>query len=314
MRFIVTTLVVLSFATLVASPPVLGQNRVRFNRTIELLEQDKPVFGIFSHDRSPSNARSLAGSKLDFVFIDMEHAPFDVETLRTFLLSMTDKRAILEKGNLQPNVTPIVRIPTTGRENLQFITKQVMDVGVFGVMFPYVNTRQEALNAVRSARYPQKKGVADFEPTGLRGRFPLNAVWYWGISMDEYFERADVWPLDPNGEILTVIQIETAQAVENIAEILSVPGIGAIFVGPSDLSTSMGFPDNPNAPEVEEAIQKVLAACKAKDIPIGITTDPQTVEKRVREGFNFVTVGLDGGITPEAARALDLGLATSGRQ
>lgn len=291
-----------------------GSSRVRLNRTIELLSQGKPVFGIFSGDRSLGNARSLATSELDFVIIDMEHGPFDVETLQLFLLGMTDKRAILQKGNLQPNVTPIVRIPVNGRENLQFLAKQVLDVGVFGIMFPYVSTREEALNAVRASRYPQKKGALDFEPAGLRGRAPGIAVWYWGLPGGEYVERADVWPLDPQGEILTAIQIETPEGVRNIEEILSVPGISAIFVGPSDLSATLGYPDDPDAPEVEQAIQTVLSACKARNIPIGITTGTTTVEKRIREGFNFVTVGGDGGITPGTAAALQRGRAASGRQ
>jgi 4-hydroxy-2-oxoheptanedioate aldolase len=207
-----------------------------------------------------------------------------------------------------------VRIPVNGRENLQFIAKQVLDTGVLGIMFPYINTREEALNAVRASRYPQKKGVPDFEPTGLRGRAPTNAVWYWGLPSREYFERADVWPLDPQGEVLAVIQIETPEAVENIDEILSVPGIGAIFVGPSDLSTNLGYPHSPDAPEVEEAIQTVLRACKARNIPIGITTAPTTVEKRLREGFNFVTVGGDGGISPATGTTLQLGRAAAGRE
>src|SRR5687768_8207501 len=96
----------------------------RLNRTIELLQQEKATFGIFSKDRSLDNARELARSSLDFIIIDMEHGPFDTETLRNFLLGMVDKRAILEKGGLQPNVTPIVRIPSNGGEQLQFLAKQ----------------------------------------------------------------------------------------------------------------------------------------------------------------------------------------------
>ena len=216
-------------------------NDVRLNRTIELLAQGKPTFGIFSGDRSLNNARSLARSNLDFVLIDMEHGPLDFETLRIFLLSMTDKRSIMQKGNLQANVTPIVRLPVNGRENLQFLSKQALDIGSFGVMYPFISTKEEALNAVRASRYPQKKGAADFNPPGLRGRAPTNAVWYWGLTSGDYVRRADVWPLDPNGEILTVIQIENPEGVNNIEEIISVPGIGAIFVGPSDLGITMGY-------------------------------------------------------------------------
>ncbi len=289
-------------------------NDVRLNRTIELLAQGKPTFGIFSGDRSLNNARSLARSNLDFVLIDMEHGPLDFETLRIFLLSMTDKRSIIQKGNLQANVTPIVRLPVNGRENLQFLSKQALDIGSFGVMYPFISTKEEALNAVRASRYPQKKGAADFNPPGLRGRAPTNAVWYWGLTSGDYVRRADVWPLDPNGEILTVIQIENPEGVNNIEEIISVPGIGAIFVGPSDLGITMGYPDNPGAPEIEEAIQKVLKACKKKNIPVGITTGPGSIERRLKEGFRFVTVGGDGGISPGTATTLQRGRTASGRK
>lgn len=285
---------------------------VRLNRTIELLEQGKPTFGIFSKDRSLDNARELAKSDLDFIIIDMEHGPFNTETLRSFLLGMTDKRALLEKGNLQPNVTPIVRVPSNGREQLQFLAKQVLDVGAFGVMFPYVCNKEEALNAIRSVRYPQRKGAPDMEPAGIRGNAPGNAVWYWGVS--DYTDRADVWPLDPRGELLIMIQIETPEGVNNIDDILSVPGIGAIFIGPYDLSMSLGHPNELTNPEVEASVQQVLKSCKAHKVPCGIlATGPADVEKRIREGFRIVTVGFDGGITTSGAAGLQRGRTAAQR-
>jgi len=235
-----------------------AQGDVRLNRAIELLEADRPAFGILAFDYSPVNARALARSDLDFVIIDMEHAPFDVELLRNFLLGMTDKQLSAEKGNLQPNVMPFVRVPATGPEEVLFQAKQVLDVGVFGVMYPSISTRAQAEQAVRATRYPQRRGVPDLEPIGLRGINPSNATWYWGVR--DYMDRADVWPLDPRGELLAIIQIETAEGVENIEQIASVPGVGVIFIWPSDLNASMGFP---SGDEVEVAIQRVLRACLA---------------------------------------------------
>ena len=293
------------------APSAQEAGSVRLNRTIEILERGQPAFGIISSDRSLSNARALARSNLDFIIIDMEHGPFDTESLQMFLLGMTDRRAILEKGNLQMDVTPFVRIPANGREGLQFLAKQVLDVGAFGVMYPTISTTGEAENAVRATRYPQPKAASDFDPPGLRGRSPGNAVWFWGIQ--DYVHRADVWPLDPQGELLAIVQIETAEGVANIEEILSVPGIGTIFIGPNDLSTSLGYSDNPGAPEVEEAIQTVLKACLARNIPTAITTSSRTVEQRLQEGFRFVTVGGDGGITAGTAAALQRGRAVAGR-
>lgn len=286
---------------------VAQENDTRLNKAIELLEKGEVALGIFSGDQSLNNARLIAGSDIDFALIDMEHGPLDFETLRAFLLGLTDKLAIHEEGNLQPNVTPIVRLPTNGRENLQFLAKQALDIGAFGIMYPFVTNREETLNAVQASRYPQKKGVPDFNPAGLRGRAPANAAWYWGINAGEYVRRADVWPLDPQGEILTIIQIENPEGVENIEEIISVPGIGVIFVGPSDLGITMGYPDNPDAPEIEEAILKVLKACQEKDIPVGITANAGSVEKRLKQGFRFISIGGDGGLRPDSAITLELG-------
>ncbi|MFK7863170.1 MAG: HpcH/HpaI aldolase/citrate lyase family protein [Pseudohongiellaceae bacterium] len=283
----------------------------RLNKAIELLENGKPAFGLLSFDYSLNNARSLARSGLDFVIIDMEHAPFDVERLREFLLGMTDKRAILEKGTLQPEVTPIVRIPATGKEDFLAQAKQVLDVGSFGVMYPSISTREEAELAVRATRYPQLNGVADYEPNGLRGRNPSNAIWYWGVR--DYYQKADVWPLDPAGELLAIIQIETAEGVENIDDILSVPGIGSIFIGPSDLSADMGYA-SAAVPQVETAIQQVLESCLAHGVACAITTSSNSVEQRLEQGFRFVTVGLDGGLSARTTEALQKGRVYSGRE
>ncbi|MDH3208439.1 MAG: aldolase/citrate lyase family protein [Gemmatimonadota bacterium] len=292
----------------VPATPVSAQDGVRLNRTIELLESGQPAFGVLSADYSLANARTLARSDLDFIIIDMEHFPFDVESLQLFLLGMTDKRLIQQKGNLQPNVMPFVRVPATGEEEMLFQAKQVLDVGVFGVMYPSISTRAEAERAVGATRYPQERGARDFEPVGLRGRNPTNAMWLWGVN--DYMQRADVWPLDPRGDLLAIIQIETVEGVENIEEIVSVPGVGVIFIGPSDLSASMGYPP---AAEVEEAIQRVLSACLAQGVPCAITTGAGSVEQRINEGFRFVTVGFDGGISAGVTNALQRGHAAAGR-
>ncbi|MCH1554076.1 MAG: aldolase/citrate lyase family protein, partial [Luminiphilus sp.] len=177
----------------------------RLNKTIETLAAGQAAFGIFSGDRSLSNARSLSRSSLDYILIDMEHGPYDVETLQTFLLGMTNKAEIKATNSLTMNTTPIVRLPTNGREMNQYLVKQVLDMGVFGVMFPMINTREEAENAIASMRFPRSAGESDDGPQGLRGRSPGTAVWYWGTGYSEYLSKADVWPLDPQGELLAVI-------------------------------------------------------------------------------------------------------------
>lgn len=283
------------------------ETAVRLNKTIDLLDRGSTALGLLAFDYSLDNARTLSRSDLDFVIIDMEHAPFDVERLREFLLGMTDKREMMAKGNLQPNVTPIVRIPATGGTEVITQVKQVLDVGVFGVMFPSVDTHEEAEIAIKAMRYPQLIGVTDFEPSGLRGRNPANASWYWGIA--DYYQKADVWPLDDAGELLAIIQIETPEGVQNIDAILSVPGVGAIFIGPADLSGAMGYA-SPSAPEVEAAIQTVLSACIAHAVACAITTSPESVEQRLAEGFTMVTVGTDSGLSARAAETLSKAKST----
>jgi 4-hydroxy-2-oxoheptanedioate aldolase len=304
----VSAMVVLSLCVQTRPALAQGSDGVRLNRAIELLENGQPAFGVLSADYSLGNARTLARSDLDFIIIDMEHFPFDVERLRMFLLGMTDKRLIEEKGNVQMNVTPFVRVPATGSEEVLFQAKQVLDVGVFGVMYPSIDTPEEAERAVRATRYPQVNGAPDFEPAGLRGRNPANATWFWGVR--DYMARADVWPLDPRGELLAIIQIESREGVANIDEIVAVPGVGVIFIGPSDLTASLGFPP---AEEVEAAIQRVLSACLAQGVPCAITTGAGSVERRMSEGFRFVTVGFDGGISSGVTTALQRGHAAVGR-
>lgn len=301
----------IALAALLAASVSAQSDTVRLNKLIDLIEQDEPAFGLLSFDYSLTNARAMANSGLDFILIDMEHAPFDVERLRAFLLGMTNKRSILEKGNLQPDVVPFVRIPAAGgADEIIAQAKQVLDVGTYGIMFPAIHNREQAELAVRATRYPQVNGVDDYEPEGLRGRNPSNAAWYWGVR--DYHARADVWPHDPQGELLAIMFVESPEAVANIEEIISVPGVGGIFIGPSDLSTSMGY-TSPAAPEVEAAIQEVLAACLEHDVPCAITTNARTVQQRIEQGFRFVTVGVDSGLSAGASSALRLGREAAGQ-
>jgi 4-hydroxy-2-oxoheptanedioate aldolase len=282
---------------------------IRLNRTIELLAGGRPAFGILSHDRSVENARALARSGLDFVIIDMEHGPLDIESLRLFLLGMTDKERIVAKGNLQMDVTPLVRLPANGRDQATFLTKQALDVGVMGVMFPYINTAAEAELAVRSMRYPQRRGAPDRQPAGLRGSGPGIPDWYWGVR--NYQELADVWPLDSRGELLAIIQIESEEGLKNVDAIATVPGVSALFIGPADLALSLGYAGD--APQVEDAIQVILRTARARNLAAGITTSADTVQRRLKEGFTMVTVGFgDGGMTPDAARTLAIGRKAGG--
>ncbi|MBM3947343.1 MAG: aldolase, partial [SAR202 cluster bacterium] len=147
----------------------------------------------------------------------------------------------------------------------------------------------EAVHLIQAMRYPQRVGAPDREPEGLRGTAPGNAVRYWGVaSTEEYIDKADLWPLDPSGELLLMPLIEEAEGVRNIRDILrQARGIGAIFLGEVDLSVSLGRPMATGHPDVVAARDRVLKACKDAGVPVGCLGFNQVVE-RVEMGFDFI--------------------------
>jgi 4-hydroxy-2-oxoheptanedioate aldolase len=225
----------------------------------------------------------------------------DVPQLQAFLLGMRDVAGTLKRGTPQPSVTPIVRLPQYGRESIDAMVKQVLDVGAFGIVFPTVDTREQALAAVRAMRYPQRKGSPLMEPLGLRGHGNRNAVWFWGVDTAEYERHADLWPLNPNGDLLAIMMIESAAGLHNADAIASVPGVGGILVGNGDLAFSLGVGGDPVAlaagtlPDVEDAIHRIVQVCLAHKIPCGTTGNPNSVESRIKEGFRFFSIQ-EGGL------------------
>ena len=137
----------------------------------------------------------------------------------------------------------------------------------------------------------------------MRGWSPGLATWLWGVSSSDYQRIADVWPLNPDGDLLAIMMIETAEGVRNADAIASVPGIGAIFMGPADLARSLGVPGD--APEVEEALQTVLRACLDHDVACGKTMSADEMPRRIQEGWRMLNLGsASGGLTAENDAAL----------
>ena len=164
----------------------------------------------------------------------------------------------------------MVRIPPNGIEMNSWIAKQVLDIGVFGIIFPHVSTVEEAWNAVGACRYPRLTAQPRHNPPGIRGDSPARAARYWGLAQQEYYRRADVWPLDPQGEILVVIQCEETRAIENLPKILKeVPGIGVVLIGEGDLSQELGHPRDYEHPVVADPINTILKICKEHNVPCG---------------------------------------------
>ena len=203
----------------------------RLNGVIKALEEGKTAFVSFTSN-DIETAVAMAGSKLDGVAFEMEHAPLDIPGLRHSLQYMLDRRQVVDRGTLTPAVTPMVRIPPNGNEMNQWLAKQVLDIGVYGIIFPHVSSVEEARNAVSACRYPRLASEPLYDPPGIRGDAPTRAARYWGLTQQEYYKRADVWPLAPDGEILVVIQCEEVRAIENLQAMLKeVPGIGVVLIG-----------------------------------------------------------------------------------
>src|SRR2546426_4682392 len=267
--------------------------KMRLNKVIDLLERGQTVLSCGTiPNGNYDDILAVSRSAYDMIILEMEHVGFDFPTLRHSLQYLVNRRRIAEKGNLQPDVVPLVRIPPYTRERNEWVIKQTLDAGPYGLVLPHFDSVEGAEAAVRAARYPQVPGVPDFEPTGERGWSTSLAPHYWGLTPQEYYDAADVWPLDPDGELLLMGIVENVRGITNLPDILrQVKGVGAIWAGPGDLSVSMGFPGNPSHPDVEAAVLKILAICKEFGVACAtVATQATPVETRLEQGFRIVMV------------------------
>ena len=245
----------------------------------------------------------VADSDYDMVIVEMEHQGFSFNDLRVSLQYLLSRGKIAQQGNLQADPTPMVRIPPNSREHNQWVIKQALDTGVYGLVLPHLNTVEDARAAVEAARYPQVPSVPDFEPKGERGWWPRIAPRYWGLTGEEYYDAADIWPLDPDGNMLLMGIVEEPEGVKNLPDILrEVKGIGAIWAGPGDMSVAMGHKGNSNHPEVQENLIRVLSACTEAGVPCAVGATADEVAQRLAQGFKIIitspektTQGLDEG-------------------
>lgn len=241
----------------------------RLNGMIRALEAGGPAFSAFA-PIDIQTAIAMAGSKYDGIVFEGEHAPWDMVGLRDSLQFMLNPRQIAETGSIAPPVTPFCRVPVNGIEKGQWHAKQALDTGVYGIVWPHISSVEEAYNAVAACRYPRLKDKPLYEPQGIRGDGPARAARYWGVTQQEYYARADVWPLDPKGEIFVVIQIEDTKGIENLLDMLeNVPGIGAVLIGEGDLGQELGFPRQYDHPALLDAMAQVVDICKRHDVIVG---------------------------------------------
>lgn len=244
----------------------------RLNQIIAQFEQGKPAF-----------------ANEHWQLFGIEHNPFALDDLEKGLADLRPA------GSTRPRLTPVVRIEYEGDQDFKHAVKQYLDVGVMGIVVPQVRKAEEARKLVSAMRYPPQKVLTKVprEPIGVRGVAAGRAGAYWGLTPDEYATRADVWPLNPEGELLAIVMIEHIDAVRNIREILSVPGLGAILIGQSDLVISMGLGTPAgteaaqNKPEVQAAVAEVAKACVELKKLCG--TFQGDIRTRVAQGIRLFT-------------------------
>jgi 4-hydroxy-2-oxoheptanedioate aldolase len=283
---------------------------MRLNHVISKLEAGEVVFGTIPSD----DARELAAisrSAYDMLMIETEHTGFNGHSMQQTLQSLLDRRQLIDQGTLTPCVTPFVRTPANAREQNEWVIKHALDAGAYGLVVPHLDSVESALAAVRAARYPQLIGAMDFEPQGLRGwaGSMCAAPSYWGLPAPAYYRAADVWPLDPDGEIVLMGIVESTDGIAALPSILkNVKGIGAIWAGIGDLSVSMGY-GGAATTEVESAMERILEICVDAGVAcaaaVSATMGP---EARIQQGFRIVLSRPN-----YSFEALERGLAHVGR-
>lgn len=243
----------------------------------EKLRRGRPSIGSWMSMAHPSIAEILAMAGYDWIVIETEHTAIDVsEVLRLII-------AIEQRG-----CAPLVRLAW----NDPIQAKAVLDSGAAGVLVPMVNCRADAELAVRMTKYP---------PLGFRGVGLARAQGY-GEDFDAYVQNA-------NSDTLLIVQIEHQDAVANIEEILSVPGIDGTFIGPYDLSMSLGIPGQTNHPTVLEAKTKVREATLAHGLVAGVhfvqpSTAVEDCQQALEEGYRFIALGTDILFLGDSARSV----------
>ncbi len=219
--------------------------------------------GTFLNLGSSCAVEIAADLGFDWLLIDLEHGSGSFADLRAMLLAC--------RGSVS---SPIVRIRSVDSDSVKF----ALDSGAAGIMFPFVNSAEEAKRAVQFMKYP---------PMGTRGVAAVIRATTYGRDSVAYLNEA-------NDKTLTVVQIETGQGVESADAIAAVKGVDVLFVGPMDLSVNLGCPGDFTQPHFIEALKQVIAACHKHGKVAGILSRPQLVKQHVELGFRFLALGSDG--------------------
>ena len=225
------------------------------------LEERELLIGTMVTLSDPSVAEILSLTGFDWLFVDGEHGAIEVSDLKAILQAVADRVAVL------------VRIPSIDETPI----KKALDLGAHGIIVPKVNSADQAERVVEFARYP---------PLGQRGVGLARAHGY-GATFNEYVDTA-------NEQITVVVQAEHIHAVGNIEEIIKVEGVDCVFVGPYDLSASMGLNGQVDHPDVLNAIDHVAKVCRSANMPLGFFgSSAASVQPSIKAGFNLICAGVD---------------------
>jgi 2-keto-3-deoxy-L-rhamnonate aldolase RhmA len=255
------------------------------NPVKQKLQSGQPVLAVTITTNSLDIAAHAARMGFDFLWIEMEHSPITLETLRNMVLATRGLPAL-----------PFARVPV----NETWTAKRVLDAGVHGVIFPFTSTPELARQAVAACRYP---------PLGCRGSGAGLATFCWPTP-DDYHNSADE-------NIMVIAIIEQARAVEHIDEIAATPGLDALFSGTSDLSFSLGLRGDQNDPKLKEAIARVVEAGKKHGKVLGRPGGtPEQIAEYMEDGFLLFQATTDIRLMEAGARQLlgGIGRVTAERE
>jgi 4-hydroxy-2-oxoheptanedioate aldolase len=271
----------------------------RINRAIELLEQGQPIYYTGSHEGTDGNfdqGVKDAQTYADYISYDMEHAPFDVKGLSDYMRGLA-KGGPTKSGHKTPAV--IVNVPVNGTDEASvranaWMFQQVLATGVHGILLCHADAPGAVRAFVEAVRFPANGGRR-----GVHGN--PTAARIWGVTADEYAEKADVWPLNPKGELLLGLKLEDKYALENAEANAKIPGVAFAEWGPGDMAFSLGVKSGAgsvNDPLMKAARARVLAATKASKIFFLNSMNADNVVDMIKEG---VMVG------PASQQAAEIG-------
>ncbi|MCH6555437.1 MAG: 2,4-dihydroxyhept-2-ene-1,7-dioic acid aldolase [Chloroflexi bacterium] len=243
---------------------------MRENAVKRLWQEDKPALGGWLSIGNTFSAEVMAAQDLDWLCLDMQHGVIGYDTAVPMLQTIS-----------ATGVTPIVRVPWCEPAMIM----KMLDAGAYGIIVPLVNDRAQAEAAAAACRYP---------PRGIRSHGPTRAAYYAGF---DYLAHA-------NDEVLCIPQIETVEAMENLDDILSVPGIDAAYIGPMDLTISMGITPEQDG-EAEEYVQarkRIVESCHKHGVVPGVHSNPGVAVKRIEEGFRLIRITGDHSAMAQAVR------------